>query len=41
MTDELARGLAELGEDVVVITPWYDNKAKSNPQMLLKDGINY
>lgn len=26
MTDELSRGLVDLGEDVYVITPIYDNK---------------
>lgn len=26
MTDELSRGLADLGEEVYVITPWYEDK---------------
>lgn len=39
MTDELCRGLVELGEEVYVITPWYEIKNKANPKMLEKDGI--
>jgi len=39
MTDELSRGLADAGEDVYVVTPWYENKAKANPDALKKDGI--
>lgn len=31
MTDELSRGLAELGEEVYVITPLYEDKKKKNP----------
>lgn len=41
MTDELARGLAELGEAVYIITPWYENKNKANPGMLEKDNIKF
>ena len=39
MTDELSTGLADLGEDVYVVTPWYEDKSKKNPDMLVKDGI--
>ena len=41
MTDELSTGLADLGENVVVITPWYEDKAKKNPKALTDDGINH
>lgn len=29
MTDELSKGLAEIGEEVIVITPLYEDKARS------------
>lgn len=41
MTDELSRGLAELGEEIYVITPWYEDKNKANPKALEKDKIFY
>jgi len=41
MTDELSKGLADLGEEIYVITPWYDIKEKANPDVLLKDGIKF
>ena len=41
MTDELSTGLADLGENVIVITPWYEDKAKKNPKALTDDGINH
>lgn len=41
MTDELARGLAELGQTVYTITPWYEIKNKAKPKMLEEDGIKY
>lgn len=31
MTDELSRGLADLGEEVYVITPYYEDKKLKNP----------
>lgn len=41
MTDELSRGMAELGEEVYVITPMYEDKFKKNPKVLEDDGILY
>lgn len=41
MTDELTRGLVNLGEDVVVITPIYQNKLTENPKLLEKDGFKH
>ena len=41
MTDELSRGLAQLGEEVYVITPWYEDKNKKNPRALSDDGIKF
>lgn len=41
MTDELSRGLVDLGEDVYVVTPIYDNKLKEKPDLLEKDGFKH
>ncbi|KAL4507061.1 hypothetical protein ABPG72_001854 [Tetrahymena utriculariae] len=41
MTDELTRGLVDLGEDVYVVTPIYDNKLKEKPDLLEKDGFKH
>lgn len=39
MTYELSIGLAALGQKVVVVTPWYNNKAKDKPEMMVKSGF--
>lgn len=41
MTDELSKGLADLGENVLVITPWYESCAKKSPNLLEKNGIKF
>lgn len=41
MIDELSTSLADLGEKIVIITPWYEDREKKSPDMLTRDGISY
>ena len=39
MVDELTQGLSALGQDVIVISPYYDRNRKGESNYLIKDEI--
>lgn len=41
MVDELSKELAKLGEEVYVISPYYEYNKKNETNYLLKDGFKY
>ena len=41
MVDELSKELAKLGEDVYIITPYYEYNKKKETSYLKRDGFQY
>lgn len=41
MVDELTQEMAKMGEDVVVVTPYYELNKKGESGYMAKDGFEY